>query len=279
MKRTLNLADLLIFIYSGTDISRRSLVEKTQFAPSYITTVVRNLLKRGLLLEGGSAPSKGGRRRVLLQVNPELAHLVGVEIGTANCRIVVTDFSGRVLSFKKFPSEASSGKDRALELIHQEIRCILKQDARIGGIGIAQSGVIDRERGTVLFWPKVQGWKDVPLKQIFETEYGIPTILEDSSRTRGIAEERLGQAKGLSNFICVNIGMGLGCGVVSQRPALCGQLRTGRRTGAHDHRRERGPLLVWQPGLPGSLLVGLGYSQSSTLGTGRGRRLQPFGVG
>jgi predicted NBD/HSP70 family sugar kinase len=131
-----------------------------------------------------------------LEVNPELAHLVGVEIGTANCRIVVTDFSGRVLSFKKFPSEVSSGKDRALELIHQEIQGILKLDARIGGIGIAQSGVIDREAGTVLFWPKVQGWKDVPLKQIFETKYGIPTILEDSSRTRGIAEKRFGQAKG-----------------------------------------------------------------------------------
>lgn len=222
MKRTLDLADFLSFIYSSTDISRRSLVEKTQFAPSYITTVVRNLLKRGLLQEGGSLPSKGGRRRVLLEVNPELAHLVGVEIGMANCRIVVTDFSGRVLSFKKFPSEVSSGKDRALELIHQETQGILKQDARIGGIGIAQSGVIDRETGTVLFWPKVQGWKDVPLKQIFETEYGIPTILEDSSRTRGIAERRLGQAKGLSNFICVNIGMGLGSALF-----LNGQLYVG----------------------------------------------------
>ena len=222
MKRTLDLADLLSFIYSNTDISRRSLVEKTQFAPSYITMVVRNLLRRGLLLERGSAPSKGGRRRVLLEVNSELAHLVGVEIGTANCRIVVTDFSGRVLSFKKFPSEVYSGKDRALELIHQEIQGVLKQDGRIGGIGIAQSGVIDRETGTVLFWPKVQGWKDVPLKQIFETEYGIPTILEDSSRTRGIAEKRFGQAKGLSDFICVNVGMGLGSALF-----LNGQLYVG----------------------------------------------------
>jgi len=210
LKRTLDLADFLSFIYSGTDISRRSLVEKTQFAPSYITTVVRNLLRRGLLLERGSVPSKGGRRRVLLEVNPELAHLVGVEIGTANCRIVVTDFTGRVLSFKKFPSQVSNCKDRTLDLIHQEMQGILKQDGRIGGIGIAQSGVIDRETGTVLFWPKVQGWKDVPLKSIFETAYGIPTILEDSSRTRGIAERRYGHAKGLSNFICVNIGIGLG---------------------------------------------------------------------
>lgn len=206
----MNLADFLALIYSSTDISRRSLVEKTQFAPSYITTVVQGLIHRGLLVKRGSAPSKSGRRRVLLEVNPEIAHLVGIEIGTANCRVVVTDFLGRALSFKKFPSEVSSGKERALELIHHEIQSIRQRDAQIGGIGIAQSGVIDRESGTVLFWPKVPGWKEVPLRSIFETEYGIPTILEDSSRTRGIAEMRFGQAKGLRNFICVNVGLGLG---------------------------------------------------------------------
>jgi glucokinase len=147
---------------------------------------------------------------------------VGVEIGTANCRIVVTDFSGRVLSFKKFPSGVSLGKDHVVELIHKEIKGILPQDGRIGGIGIAQSGVIDRETGTVLFWPKVRGWKDVPLKQIFEKEYGVPTILEDSARMWGIAEKHFGQAKGLSNFICVNVGMGIGSALF-----LNGQLYVG----------------------------------------------------
>jgi predicted NBD/HSP70 family sugar kinase len=65
----------------------------------------------------------------------------------------------------------------------------------------------------VLFWPKVTGWRDVPLKQIFEKEFGLTLILEDSARTTAIAEQRFGYGKGQTNFIFVHAGVGIGAAI------------------------------------------------------------------
>jgi len=82
MKR-LDLLGVLETIYSQGDASRKGLAEEIEFAPSYIGTLVAEL-----------------RRRVLLHVVPDRAHLIGIRIGRANTRIVVTDLPGRVLSLK-----------------------------------------------------------------------------------------------------------------------------------------------------------------------------------
>jgi predicted NBD/HSP70 family sugar kinase len=136
--------------------------------------------------------------------------LIGVDIGTVNCRIAVTDFLGNVLSFKRFRSRAEEGPEPLLRLIHHEIQGYRREFPRIMALGVAQSGVIDRVTGTLLFWPKVGGWHDVPLKAILEREHGLPTIVEDSARTMAVAEQTFGQGRGLANFVHVLVGTGIG---------------------------------------------------------------------
>lgn len=211
--RNTDLVQFLKLIYAERDISRAALAEKTRLAPSYITVTIRQLQEKGWLLEGERVRSRAGRRRRLLHFNPALAHLLGIEIGRAYSRIVVTDFLGTVLSHKRISSHVSKGRDHALGLIHPEVKACLQHDPRVQGIGIAHSGVIDTAAGSVLFWPEVQGWRDVPLKQIFEGEYGLLTVVEDSVRTWAKAEQQFGQGRGHSNFVCIDIGMGIGAAI------------------------------------------------------------------
>jgi predicted NBD/HSP70 family sugar kinase len=176
------------------------------------------------------APSKGGRRRVLLEIKPELAKLVGIDIGRAHIRFVVTDFTGNILTYKWLPTEPHKGKDHVLRAVHIELGSLLKQFAAIGAIGISHSGVIDPHAGKVLFWPMVEGWNDTPLKQIFADAYGLPTFVEDCVRAMAIAEQRFGHAKGLRNFVLVSVGMGIGSAIFSDdhlhvgRDGLAGEL-------------------------------------------------------
>jgi N-acetylglucosamine repressor len=208
-----DLLGVLQAIYDQGQASRTGLAEKTGFAPSYISALVTDLRRRGLVEEGGRSPSRAGRRRVLLHVVPDLGHLVGIRIGRANTRIVVTDFLGKVLSLKKMPTEISLGEDHVFDLIEREIGAVLKSDNLIKGIGIAMSGVIDRNSGTLLFWPKVPGWNEVPLKRRVQTKFGLPVVLEDTVRTMALAEEKFGDAKGRRNFVYVVVSMGIGAAI------------------------------------------------------------------
>lgn len=214
---------LLKRIHTCGALSRADLSEMTGIAPSHISLIVREAMKRGLVLEQGLAPSKGGRRRVLLEIKPELATLVGIDIGRAHTRFVVTNFAGKILNYKWLPTETHKGRDHVLQTVHAEVRSLLQQFAGIDAIGISHSGVIDRSAGRVLFWPTVDDWNDVPLGQIFSDAYGLPTFVEDCVRSTAITEKRFGYAKGLRNFVLVSVGMGIGSAIFSN-----GQLHSGR---------------------------------------------------
>ncbi|PYU70106.1 MAG: hypothetical protein DMG49_11875 [Acidobacteria bacterium] len=208
-----DLLGVLQAIYDQGQASRTGLAEKTGFAPSYISALVAELRRRGLVEEGGRSPSRAGRRRVLLHVVPDLGHLIGIRIGRANTRIVVTDFLGKVISLKKVPTEISQGEDHVFDLIDRELGAALKSDNLVKGIGIAMSGVIDRNSGTLLFWPKVPGWNNVPLMRRVQTKFGLPVVLEDSVRTMAHAEQKFGDAKGRKNFVYVVVSMGIGAAI------------------------------------------------------------------
>jgi N-acetylglucosamine repressor len=222
MRKT-NAFSLIRRIYTSGPLSRADLAEMTGIAASNVSLIVREALNRGLLLERGLAPSTGGRRRVLLEIKPDLAALVGIDIGRAHIRFVVTDFAGNILTYKWLPTEPHKGKEHVLRAVHIELEPLLQQFAAIGAIGISHSGVIDRHAGKVLFWPMVDGWNDTPLQQIFADAYRLPTFVEDCVRAMAIAEQRFGHAKGLRNFVLVSVGMGIGSAIFSN-----GQLHFGR---------------------------------------------------
>jgi N-acetylglucosamine repressor len=233
-----NVFNLLRPVYSAGPLSRAELSEMTGVASGHVSVMVRQALDRGLVLERGFAPSNGGRRRVLLEANPELTKLIGIDVGRANIRFVVTDFVGKVLKYKVLPTEADKGKERVLELMNLELRSMLAQVPGIGAIGISHSGVIDPKAGKVLFWPMIAGWEETPLRQIFEDAYGLPVFVEDCVRAMAIAERRFGHAKGLGTFVFVSVGRGIGSAIFINhhlhvgRDGLAGEL--GHTTVAED---------------------------------------------
>jgi N-acetylglucosamine repressor len=228
--------DILRLVYTLGPLSRADLAEMTTVAPSHISVLIRQALNQGLLIERGSAPSKNGlpvtpgspaansgRRRVLLEANPNFAKLIGIDIGRTHIRIVVTDFRGKTLAHKWLPTEASRGREQLLQAVHEEIESQRAQFPGIAAIGVSHSGVIDPQAGKVLFWPMIEGWDNTPLRQLFEDAHVLPTFLVgDSVRAMSVTEERFGHGKGLRNFLLVSVGMGIGCAMF-----LDGHLYTG----------------------------------------------------
>jgi N-acetylglucosamine repressor len=56
-------------------------------------------------------------------------------------------------------------------------------------------------------------WKNSPLRQIFQDQFKVPCLLEDSVRTTTTAEKCFGLGKDLDNFLYINVGMGIGAGI------------------------------------------------------------------
>ncbi len=211
---------ILRLIHSGANYSRLDIARKTGLSPALITSIVRNLIVRQLVIEAPAVSSSVGRKPVPLEVRSDAGFLTGVDIGSYYTHVVVTDMKGQIVYKEQVETGIPDGRVRVLQRV---FKCVRRAIAASGvsrelilGMGIAHSGVIDARKGLVLSFPRpgqMVEWKNVPLQAIFEKEFHLPCLLEDSVRTMATAERHFGLGRDVDDFLFVEVGMGIGAAV------------------------------------------------------------------
>jgi predicted NBD/HSP70 family sugar kinase len=236
---------LLSLIYARERVSRAELVERTGYSTFLVSKLIDKILKKGLISEAGAAPPSRGRPSTLLSVNPDVARVVGVHMGTINLRATLTDMQGNILARRVEKSRVQQGPEKALGHMLATVRILLRQGQvqpeRLSGIGIGIAGVLDRAAGVTLSWPRVPAWSCVPVKQVVEKAFKTLVEVDDTPRTMALAERRFGKARGANSFIYIALGAGVGASLF-----LNGNLYTGHGGFAgefgHTSIDEEGPL-------------------------------------
>jgi predicted NBD/HSP70 family sugar kinase len=211
---------VLKLIQMTPTISRVELSRQSGMSSAAITGVISSLITKGFLIEERSSAKAIGRKRVALSLRPTLGYVIGIDLGTFNLRIVVTDLNGNILAGRQEKTEMWRGREGVLERCFAEVRATLAtagiDAADVLGIGVAFSGVIDVQQGRILSYPRsgqVEQWRNVPLKKIVEDEFGVPCLLEDSVRAVATSEKYLGAGQALKDFVYVDVGMGVGASI------------------------------------------------------------------
>jgi predicted NBD/HSP70 family sugar kinase len=214
---------VLKLIQARPSISRIELAHETGLSTAAITGVVNSLSDRNLLVEGTVSSANVGRKRVGLRLTRSLGYVIGVDLGTFNLRIAVTDLNGEPLAQRQIATEMSRGRPGVLARCFAQIREVIAEAGlgahEIRGIGVAFSGMIDLERGMILSYPRpgfMESWRNVPLREICELEFGVPCVLEDSVRAIAIMERFRGNGRNYQDFVYVDVGMGVGATIFIQ---------------------------------------------------------------
>jgi len=167
--------------------------------------------------EIGTGDSSGGRRPILLQLKSQTGYALGVDIGSFFTRLVLVDLTGKVILSKKVKTNPEKGQAEVLKSTFLLLRRLIKesgvQRSYLRGIGFGISGIVDFHKGICHFCPNLPGWENVPLKKIIESEFKVPTLVDDSVRAATLAEKRYGAACSVDNFVFVSIGAGIGAGI------------------------------------------------------------------
>ncbi len=145
---------------------------------------------------------------------------VGVDLGGTNLRAGLVDSdTGSVLILKLASTLAHEGHiaviTRMAELIQLTIASSGVQRDQILGIGIGVPGVLDLDRGMVLFLPNLPGnWPNVALASVISEKIGRPTFLLNDVRSITYGEWKFGAGKDVKDMACYAIGTGVGGGLV-----------------------------------------------------------------
>ena len=137
--------------------------------------------------------------------------LIGIDLGGTNVR-VATVLDNKI---ETMISEPVSGADNA-ELLINQIKSMISTlwNANIEGIGIGVPSVVDVEKGIVYDVQNIPSWKEVPLKQILENEFGKPVFINNDANCFALGEKYFGEAKNYKSVVGLILGTGFGSGLI-----------------------------------------------------------------
>ncbi len=216
-KERKNLAILEVIRKNGP-ISRTDISKITELNIVTVSNYVNHYIKKGLVVEGELDESTGGRKPVLVELNPKAGYIVGVGLNMLSTVGVLVDLEINVIAEVKRernPENSESVIENMIDMAQEIIEKAEIDRSKIVGVGVGVPGIID-ERGRTIRWPQSLGEKDVnvclSIKDSFERRLNIPTFVENDANAAVLGEKWLGLDRDVRHMLYMFSGVG--CGVL-----------------------------------------------------------------
>jgi glucokinase-like ROK family protein len=217
--RFINRALVLGKLKSMDSLSRAELARQLGLSKMTISQIVADLIMEGLIQEAGEGRpnSSGGRKPILLQLSSLTHYVIGLDIGLTNTVIALGGLNGERLVQLRVPTNLKHDTESILAQIDELVESVLAAGNitkdRIAGVGISIRGLIDGEKGYILFSP-AHDWREVPFRDLVEQRLGLPTVLDNCTRVMAFGEKWHEKSNNIKNIFFVNLGYGIGSAIV-----------------------------------------------------------------
>ena len=150
--------------------------------------------------------------------------IAGVDLGGTQIRAALADGEGRILRRTSCLTLAEEGLEPVIGRIKGAVYEVMGSTDRgqVQGIGVVAPGPVDPRKGVIMKAPNLSGWKNVPLKDLVEEEFGLPVLVGNDANSAALAEQRFGAGQGIADLIYITVSTGIGGGIIADNRLLLG---------------------------------------------------------
>jgi len=171
---------------------------------------------------GGTTPWRARRPNSVSYVPGTPLLTAGIDIGGTKVAGGVVDVDGTVLHLVRAETPDKSKTPRVVEDTIVELVLQLADRHDIHAVGIGAAGFVDAAGSSVLFAPHL-AWRHEPLREAVSRRLRLPVVVENDANAAAWAEWRFGAGRGEDHLVCVNLGTGIGGGVMTNGALLRGK--------------------------------------------------------
>ena len=215
---------ILDTIRARGDITCGNLAELTGLTPPAVFNIAKGLVSEGWLLRSRVSEKARGQPSHALQLNPDAAFALGLNVDRDHLTLVVVNFAGVVQ--QRFHVEAPfAGPQEVRAFVSESIKRLARgnaaQVARIVGLGVA---IPDDLGATILPGQpqRYQDWNGICLEDLLAGIVDAPVVRENDAGAAVIGEMQFGAGLELGSFFYVFISAGLGGGLVINKQYVRG---------------------------------------------------------
>jgi predicted NBD/HSP70 family sugar kinase len=226
--RRANRVEAMRCFYGGRTLTRAEVAGQLGVSVATAGTIISELTAVGLLEETESTKSAGGRPASRLRTRASAPYLVGVDL--AETYVIAEIFDQAMNRVGHYQTEVAPSDNDPESVVGHVLDCVEGvvagldgvRAADVAGVGVSLPGQVDRENGVCLHAPN-WGWHGVPVKALFERHSGLPLLLDNPLKAITLAEMMFGEAGDYDDAVVVNLGTGVGLGVVAEGRLLRGR--------------------------------------------------------
>lgn len=221
LMRRINAAHVLREIRAAGAMSRADLARITGLSKPTVTNVVEYLCSSGRVRPATQdSPSRpSGRHPQLYEFCADSHRVLGIDIGADKLIVVVANMDGDVLASRRRATSriSSHAPEKLLGLVRETAHKLLLETDVNGGdllaVGVGTPGVVSAE-GVVTLAPQLRGWEGLDLHAALADVFDCPVHVEREVTLSLLAEQWLGVAQDLSDGLFVQLGVGVGAGLL-----------------------------------------------------------------
>ncbi len=140
-------------------------------------------------------------------------HLLAIEIGGSKLQVIAGDETGRILDRRRFLVERAKGGEGIRAQIAGALPELIER-WQPRAIGVGYGGPVDWKTGRIVKSHHIAGWNDFALAAWLTSISQLPTFVENDANVAALGEARHGAGIGFDPVFWVNIGSGIGGGLV-----------------------------------------------------------------
>jgi predicted NBD/HSP70 family sugar kinase len=212
--RELNDRSALELLLTGGPMTRAQLGEQTGLSKVTASQLLSRLEERGIVAVAGELASGRGPNAALYAVVPSTAYVAGLHVEQHEISAGVADITGNVVTrISVNPSDAAD----PVALVHGAVLAACSSAGvppeSLRAFVIGTPGVLDPRTGDPRLAVNLPAWHEGVLAAL-RRDLGRPVTLENDVNLAAMAEQAVGAAAGVADFVLVWIGVGLGLATV-----------------------------------------------------------------
>ena len=222
LMRAINRVNVLDKIRRHGPISRVEISERTQLSTTTVSAITGSLLDDGLILTRHEGDIRNeqvrGRPRVMLEVNPDAARVVGAKIAANRMVFVVTNFRGDVLSTLTMPIRIDRQPIAVIaDLVEDGVRrCVVDAGLSledVDSVCLTLPGVIEHRTGHIRSSPIFRE-VNIDFSGEMSLRLSTRTIIESDAHAITLGHHWFGKARDLEDMVLISLEQTLGLGVL-----------------------------------------------------------------
>jgi glucokinase len=203
--------------------TRPELAASLDLSPASVSRIVRRLLADGLVIEEPGQSDGVGRNRDLLRFNQRAGAVIAIDLGGTKCHGALADLAGEVLAEDQRPTFAEGSPASSLLASIGALRdAAARECLPVRAVSVGIPALVNPDTGLVDAGPNVH-WHGFDLMGLLDAELTEPFSVENDVNLAGLGESWRGGGLGVSSFVTLSLGTGIGAAIVQDGRVLRGR--------------------------------------------------------